>query len=151
MRPFVRSSTRWIPAVLFAIALAACGTAGEDDEDTSLAADDEEPGIDALEIFDPALFHTFEVEVDSDDWEWLKANATLEEYVSAVFIFQGTRYEDAAIRFKGDYGTLFPASTGPGPGSARSSASRSASTSTRRIDFSGSASLSSTPPSAIAP
>jgi hypothetical protein len=69
-------------------------------------ADAATPGGGEDLIFDPEQFHHFEVELADADWEWLQANAVLEEYRPATVRFQGRTYQDAALRYKGDYGTL---------------------------------------------
>jgi hypothetical protein len=57
-------------------------------------------------IFDTARFHHFALEVAPEDWQYLKEYPLLEQYVPATMIFEGQRYEGAAVRFKGDYNTL---------------------------------------------
>jgi hypothetical protein len=48
----------------------------------------------------------FRILVEPDDWAWLQANPTLEQYVPARVEFEGRIHESAALRFKGAYGTL---------------------------------------------
>ena len=93
----MRKAIPYIAVFLFVV-LAGCGGGG--------AAAVAVVPIDEAYIFDLTKFHEFEVELDPADWEWLQANATLEEYVPATLIFEGERYEDAALRFKGGFGTL---------------------------------------------
>jgi hypothetical protein len=57
-------------------------------------------------IFDPAELHHFELEVDPVDWAWLQQNALLQQYVPAAVHFEGRRWGNAAVRFKGAWGTL---------------------------------------------
>jgi len=49
----------------------------------------------------------FRLEVAPEDWEWLQDHATEEEYVPAAVEVDGERFEQAAVRFKGAYGSLF--------------------------------------------
>ena len=56
-------------------------------------------------IFDLDELHHFDIELADADWQWLKDNARLKEYRPATLIFEGVRY-DAALRFKGGYGSL---------------------------------------------
>jgi hypothetical protein len=97
--------------VLLSLLAAACGSGGDSssgDPDAGSPADPDagapQPGTEY--IFDLDQLHEFEVEVADADWRWLQDNALLEEYVPATVIFEGVRYDDAAIRFKGAYGTL---------------------------------------------
>ena len=99
--------------VLIALLLSGCGGGGGGDSGED-AGVDAQPGPDAEPdgrgsdyIFDLARLHDFEIEMADADWQWLKENATLEEYRRATLVFEGRRYQDAAIRFKGDYGTLY--------------------------------------------
>ncbi len=67
-----------------------------------------EPGQGSRHVFDEdAPPRTFRVEVAPQDWEWLNAHATEETYVPARVVFEGEAYENASIRFKGSYGSLF--------------------------------------------
>jgi len=59
-----------------------------------------------IDLFDPAVVQRFELEVVPADWQWLLDHARDEQYVPATFVFGGQRYTSAAVRFKGDYGTL---------------------------------------------
>ena len=49
----------------------------------------------------------FDLEVQPADWEWLSHNAGLEEYVPATLTYQGQSSTDAAVRYKGAFGSLF--------------------------------------------
>ena len=50
-----------------------------------------------------------------EDWVWLQDNATLEQYVPAsVELVGGERFDGAAVRFKGAYGSLFACFTPEG-------------------------------------
>ena len=66
---------------------------------------DKQPGSEDF-IFDPAAFHSFKVEMEPDDWQWLQDNALTEEYVPCTVVFEGYRYHGAGIRFKGAWTTL---------------------------------------------
>ena len=57
-------------------------------------------------IFDMTRLHRFELEVAPADWQKLHDEALLEQYVPATMIFEGTRYEKAAVRFKGAWNSL---------------------------------------------
>lgn len=76
---------------------AAVPDAAVPDADTTLRAD---------YIFDLAELHHFDLELTDADWASLKADPRAEVYVPATLTFEGTRYEGAALRFKGGYGTL---------------------------------------------
>ncbi len=103
--------------VLCALTVGGCGGGeggvGTPDGGTGGGAD-AAPGTDAAAdgpgseyIFDPERLHHFDVEMADADWRWLKDNAVLEEYRPATLVFEGHRIENAAIRFKGDYGSLY--------------------------------------------
>lgn len=87
-----------------------CACGGGDDDSSSGpdggAGADGGSG-DAALIFDESTIRTYELEVAPADWEWLNANATLEEYVPATLHFDGETYPDIAIRYKGGYGSLY--------------------------------------------
>jgi spore coat protein H len=55
---------------------------------------------------DEAPVWRFDIEMAPDDREWLDANATLEQYVPGSVIFEGERFENAGIRYKGAFGSL---------------------------------------------
>jgi spore coat protein H len=90
----------------------ACACGGGDD-DSSGGADggpgsDSGPGDgDPALIFDESTIRTYELEVAPADWEWLNANATLEQYVPATLHFEGETYPEIGIRYKGGYGSLY--------------------------------------------
>jgi len=95
----------------FLLVLAACGggtSAGDD------AGADADPGPDADVlptgdpdyVFDLSKLLTFDIEMAPADWEWLEANALLEEYRPAELVFEGHRWTNVAVRFKGSYGSL---------------------------------------------
>lgn len=98
--------------LLCALLAAGCGSGGgggggDDDADAAPDGDAEPDGPGSDYIFDLARLHDFEIEMTDADWQWLKENAVLEEYRPATLVFEGRRYQNAAIRFKGDYGSLF--------------------------------------------
>ncbi|HUH05746.1 MAG TPA: hypothetical protein VML75_27335, partial [Kofleriaceae bacterium] len=92
----------------FLVSIAACGNGAASDagvgSDAGPDAGDPPPGSDY--IFDLGALHHFEVELGAADWAFLKADPRREEFVPATLIFEGTRHEGAALRFKGGYGTL---------------------------------------------
>lgn len=65
-----------------------------------------DPGPTDRYLFDPDEFHEFNIELPAQDWQALRDDALLEEYVPATMIFEGKRYDQAAIRFKGDWNSL---------------------------------------------
>ena len=98
-----------------AVFVVSCGgnqdVGGEDEADAGTPAipDSGMPidlGPDEAYIFDSSKLHHFELEVAPEDWESLRQNALLEEYVPATFLFEGERYDGAAVRFKGDWNSL---------------------------------------------
>jgi spore coat protein H len=104
--------TRTGSIILCAIVLTGCGSGGDDT--VPVGGADAAPGADATPsgpgsdyIFDLSRLHDFEIEMADADWQWLKENAVREEYRPATLVFEGQRYENAAIRFKGDYGSLY--------------------------------------------
>lgn len=62
---------------------------------------------DAALVFDEGTIRTYELEVAPADWEWLNANATLEQYVAATLRVDGETYPDIGVRYKGGYGSLY--------------------------------------------
>lgn len=94
------------------VSLAACGSGAASDAGVSSDAGAADAALDAADppgsdyIFDLGALHHFEVEVTAADWAFLKGDPRREEFVPATLIFEGTRHEGAALRFKGGYGTL---------------------------------------------
>jgi len=93
-------------------ALALACACGGGDDDSAGGPDGGGPGADggpgdSAVIFDESTIRTYEIEVSQDNWDWLNANATLEEYVPATLHFEGESYPEAAIRYKGGYGSLY--------------------------------------------
>ncbi len=76
------------------VALAACG------------GGDPAPPNDSAIVFDEDELRTFELEIAPDDWQWLKDNAQLEEYVQGTLHYDGREYGPIGVRFKGGFGTL---------------------------------------------
>jgi hypothetical protein len=73
-----------------------------------LAATD--PGHDLGSSFlfdDDAPLKSYRIEVTPEDWAWLNSHATDETYVPARVLFEGHAWENASVRFKGSYGTLY--------------------------------------------
>jgi hypothetical protein len=90
-----------VKRALFAL-LVACGGGDPPGGDPDAGP----PDGDSDYLFDYAHLHTFELEVADADWQWLNDNALLEEYRPATVVFEGSRWQGAAVRFKGGYGTL---------------------------------------------
>ena len=111
-------------AILCALAMAGCGggsggsggspDGGSDGADAAPEADAGPEGPGAEYIFDPARLPAFEIEMAAADWQWLKDNALLEQYRPASLLFEGQRVDNAAIRFKGDFGSLVSCFDGAG-------------------------------------
>ncbi|HUH03989.1 MAG TPA: CotH kinase family protein [Kofleriaceae bacterium] len=57
-------------------------------------------------LFDDDVLRTYELEISQTNWEWLQANATLEQYVPGMLTFEGRQYGPVAVRYKGSFGTL---------------------------------------------
>ncbi len=57
-------------------------------------------------IYNTDLFHSFRLEVKQSDWDWLNEHAVEETYVPANFVFEGRRYLNVGVRYKGGYTTL---------------------------------------------
>ncbi|HTM20253.1 MAG TPA: CotH kinase family protein [Kofleriaceae bacterium] len=85
--------------------------------DDALPGDPDAGGPDAMPppVDDPAhLFdlqlpgvHHFDISMDPADWQWLKTHALLEQYKPCTITFEGRTWSNVAIRFKGDFGTLY--------------------------------------------
>jgi hypothetical protein len=101
--------------------LAACSdpaerAAGDDDGGIDRPADPDaavdspdatpEPDEPDKDIFDESKIWTYDLTVAPEDWAWLNANALLEEYVAATVEVDGETYPQAAVRFKGNAGSL---------------------------------------------
>lgn len=100
---YLTTSATWrlALAVLF---LTACGpgqggapeapslTTGAEDEAAFLFADDAIP--------------TFEIEISEENLEFLDSSPAREEYVEAVFLFEGERVEPVGLRYKGGIGSF---------------------------------------------
>src|SRR5688572_14961924 len=102
-------------AIAVALLAVACGSSGEltgsdggpgpadagaDRPDGAPAA----PG--AAYLFDDGALRTYELVIAAEDWDWLNANALLEQYVPATLRFEGTEVGPIGVRYKGGYGTL---------------------------------------------
>ncbi len=74
--------------------------------DSSMPPGSSNPGGDAEQLFDLGKLHTFDLEIAPADWEWLQANARLEQWRPATLTYEGQRYDGVAVRFKGDYNSL---------------------------------------------
>ncbi len=64
------------------------------------------PSEDTDWLFDQSVLRTFDVEMDPEDWAYLKAHALDEEYLPANLVFEGRRYKGLGIRFKGAWSSL---------------------------------------------
>ena len=69
-----------------------------------------EPTDEASHIFDPAVVHTFDVEIAPADLATVNANPAAEQYVPARLRFEGQAYE-VGYRYKGSLGAFFPPCT----------------------------------------
>lgn len=104
---------------LLALALlASCGSPGDPPDSGADAGTDASPGSpdgsvgpDAMEqpeknIFDESRIWTYEITVAPDQLAWLNENALLEQYVPVEVAVDGEVYPQAAMRYKGSFGTL---------------------------------------------
>lgn len=66
-----------------------------------------EPMDEAAFLYDPAVVHTFDVEIAEADLARIDANPSAEEYVPAQLSFGGAMYE-IAFRYKGSIGAFQP-------------------------------------------
>jgi spore coat protein H len=108
---------RALQRALCAVALlAGCGGDGDSSSGADGGGDGDggPPGGDPALIFDEGTIRTYELDVAEADWDWLNANATLEEYVPATLHFEGATYPDIAVRYKGGYGSLYTCFDGAG-------------------------------------
>ena len=90
--------------------ICACGGGGDDDGAgaTDGGADDTDGGPDdPAVLFDESTILTYELEVAADDWAYLNDNATDEQYVPATLRLGDEVFEEAALRYKGSYGSLY--------------------------------------------
>ncbi len=62
----------------------------------------------SAELFGYSSVPTFELTLPPEEWEYLQAHATDEEYTEACLSFQGNPIGPVGLRFKGSYGTLYP-------------------------------------------
>jgi hypothetical protein len=58
-------------------------------------------------VFDQEAVRTIEVELDADQLEALDDNPASEEYQPATVKYNGLNFTNAAIRYKGDFGSLY--------------------------------------------
>jgi spore coat protein H len=88
----------------------AAGDGDGDGDGPDAGVPDADPGPvdDPAHIFDLTVDepHHFKIDIAAADWNWLKSHALLEEYRPCTVHFEGRTWENAAIRFKGDWGTL---------------------------------------------
>ena len=66
----------------------------------------EQPPGGADYVFEQENLRTFQLEIDSDGWEGLKANPLEDQYGPATMIYEGLRYGPVGARFKGAWSTL---------------------------------------------
>ena len=100
---------RRIGALLTALFLSACTTSPSNPNPDPGIPDPTVPPVLSADddyIFDLQQFHNFSVEVKPEHWQWLQDNARSEEYVPAIVSFDNKTYPNAAIRYKGGYGSL---------------------------------------------
>ena len=57
-------------------------------------------------IFDPGRLHAFKIEIEPADWAQLQQDPGLEQYVPARVVFEGRRYRDVMVRYKGGQTTI---------------------------------------------
>jgi hypothetical protein len=57
-------------------------------------------------LFDQGSLRTYAVEVEESDWAWLESHAIEERFVPANLVFEGLRYRNVGIRYKGAWSTL---------------------------------------------
>ncbi|NLH17538.1 MAG: hypothetical protein GX455_13265, partial [Phycisphaerae bacterium] len=89
------TSERRILFALIALGLAlGIVTAGWPDWLTRLSDDQADP-------FDKSRVATVRIVMADKDWQWLRANARMEQYVRGNFWFDGKRYPNVAVRAKG--------------------------------------------------
>jgi spore coat protein CotH len=69
-----------------------------------------EPMDEAAHVYDPAVVHTFDVEVAPQDLARVDENPAAEQYVPARLTFEGTTYE-IGYRYKGSVGAFRPPCT----------------------------------------
>jgi spore coat protein CotH len=89
--------------------VAACGGGGGDAAVAATpidAAVDAPPGPTAADLFDEAQLRTLELTVAPADWQWLNANALLEQYVPAELRWNGVTMAGLGLRYKGSVGSL---------------------------------------------
>jgi hypothetical protein len=89
--------------------LAACGGGGDDDGAGAPDGGGREDGGsgDPAVLFDESTILTYELEVAPADWATLNETATDEQYVPATLRLGDEVFEQAALRYKGSYGSLF--------------------------------------------
>ena len=96
--------------VLLVVLLAITGCGGGDDDGAGAdggAGDADGGSTDPTIIFDESTILTYELEVAPADWAYLNEHATEEMYVPATLRLGDEVFEEAALRYKGSYGSLF--------------------------------------------
>jgi spore coat protein H len=103
------------PAAVIFLGLFACGSGSPDNQgpdgggisDADTDAQPPESPVSGEVVFDDSQLRTYELTVAAKDFEWLNANAQLEQYVPATLMIEGQTYGPIGLRYKGDFGTLF--------------------------------------------
>lgn len=73
------------------------------DEDASAEAEPSETEL-LFDDFAPPVH--FDIELSTEDLDWLNEDPTREEYVRGAVVVDGERFEDVGVRYKGAYGSL---------------------------------------------
>jgi spore coat protein CotH len=91
-----------------ALAALACACGGSDPAGVDGGGDDDvaDPLAESAVVFDESVVRTYTLTLTPDDLEWLDDNALLEQYVPATVEVDGDAYPQAAVRYKGSYGTF---------------------------------------------
>ena len=100
------ATKRWALGLVVALLVAGCD-GGDDGPPPTTTGDGGVMPSQTERLFDDGapVWH-FDIEIAADDLTWLDANATLEEYVPGTVIFEGERFENAGVRYKGAFGSL---------------------------------------------
>lgn len=82
--------------------------------DATPADDSGHLGNESAFVFDERVIRTYELTLAPEDWTFLNENAVLEQYVPGELAFEGQRFDQVAVRYKGSYGSLFTCVDGQG-------------------------------------
>lgn len=63
---------------------------------------------DSKDVFDESVIRTVSITIADNEWNWLNEHATDKIYVPANVVYDGESVQNVGVRYKGNYGTLYP-------------------------------------------